>query len=67
MTDDWGEVADIGIYSINDGSLLPRPVGVNPSSTIAAIAERNIEHFVIKLKLNLPAAWQEISRTPRCG
>ena len=44
---------------INDGALLPRPVGVNPSATIAAVAERNMAHFV-REKLHLPALpWQQ--------
>lgn len=30
-----------------DGANLPRAVGVNPSSTIAALAERNVEHFLV--------------------
>ena len=47
VTDEWGEVHGYPNLFINDGSLLPRPVGVNPSSTIAAIAERNVEHFVL--------------------
>jgi choline dehydrogenase-like flavoprotein len=46
VTDDWGEVKGYRNLYINDGSLLPCPVGVNPSSTIAAIAERNVAHFV---------------------
>jgi choline dehydrogenase-like flavoprotein len=58
VTDEWGQVRGHQNLFINDGSLLPRPVGVNPSSTIAAIAERNIEHFVIELKGELPAPWQ---------
>jgi len=59
VTDDWGEVRGHQNLFINDGSLLPRPVGVNPSSTIAALAERNIEHFVLRLKRKLPPAWQQ--------
>jgi choline dehydrogenase-like flavoprotein len=59
VTDDWGQVNGHHNLFINDGSLLPRPVGVNPSSTIAAIAERNVEHFVIELKGDLPVAWKE--------
>jgi choline dehydrogenase-like flavoprotein len=59
VTDDWGQVHGNRNLFINDGSLLPRPVGVNPSSTIAAIAERNVEHFVIGLKGGLPPAWQK--------
>jgi choline dehydrogenase-like flavoprotein len=59
VTNDWGEVLGHHNLFINDGSLLPRPVGVNPSSTIAAIAERNVEHFVMELQGSLPPAWQK--------
>jgi len=59
VTDEWGEVRGHQNLFINDGSLLPRPVGVNPSSTIAAVAERNIEHFVLTLKQHLPDDWQQ--------
>jgi choline dehydrogenase-like flavoprotein len=61
VTDDWGEVRHNKNLFVNDGALLPRPVGVNPSATIAALAERNIEHFV-RDKLGLapaaPVPWQ---------
>jgi cholesterol oxidase len=60
VTDDWGEVKGHPNLFINDGSLLPRPVGVNPSSTIAAVAERNIEHFVkTKRNSDLPETWRQ--------
>ncbi len=59
VTDAWGEVAGYDNLFINDGSLLPTAVGVNPSSTIAAIAERNVRHFVIaRLRRRLPDAWR---------
>ena len=41
-----------GLY-VFDASVFPGSVGVNPSSTIAAVAERNIEMFIRK-ELNLP-------------
>jgi cholesterol oxidase len=31
---------------ISDGSIVPTALGVNPSETIAALAERNVEHLV---------------------
>ena len=46
VTDTWGEVLNHRRLFVNDGSLFPHSVGVNPSSTIAALAERNIEHFI---------------------
>jgi cholesterol oxidase len=30
---------------ISDGSIVPTAIGVNPSETIAALAERNVEHL----------------------
>ncbi len=34
-----------GLY-VMDASIFPRSVGVNPAATIAAVAERNIEHHI---------------------
>ena len=31
-----------GLY-VSDGSIFPRPIGLNPSKTITALAERNVE------------------------
>ncbi|MGQ9865522.1 MAG: GMC family oxidoreductase N-terminal domain-containing protein [Pseudanabaenaceae cyanobacterium] len=42
--DPWGQVTQ-GLY-INDGSLLPGALGVNPQGTIMAVARRNIQHFL---------------------
>jgi choline dehydrogenase-like flavoprotein len=37
---------------VMDAAAFPRSVGVNPAATIAAVAERNIEHF-IRMKLGV--------------
>lgn len=48
VTDEDGQVHGCkGLY-VNDGALLCRSVGVNPSATILAIAERNIAAFIEK-------------------
>src|SRR5262249_52767184 len=61
VTDSWGQVHGYpGLYVL-DGGILPESTGVNPSATIAAVAERNIEGF-IRRTLNDPA-WQ----TPDAG
>jgi cholesterol oxidase len=43
VTDANGEVYDYPGLFVLDGSILPNATGVNPSHTIAAVAERNIE------------------------
>ena len=43
VVDHRGEVfGHPGLY-VADGSIVPRPIGVNPSKTIAALAERIAE------------------------
>jgi cholesterol oxidase len=54
VTSDLGEVYNYpGLYVL-DGAILPAATGVNPSSTIAAVAERNIER-IIRSHLKDPA------------
>jgi len=47
VCDDFGRVlGQRGLY-VNDGALIPGSTAcVNPSLTIAALAERNIDHIV---------------------
>ncbi|HEX8734965.1 MAG TPA: GMC family oxidoreductase, partial [Pyrinomonadaceae bacterium] len=46
VVDSYGEVFDYpGLY-VMDGSILPGPVGPNPSMTIAAISDRAAEHII---------------------
>lgn len=48
VTDSWGEVHDCpGLY-VMDAAAFPTSVGVNPSATIAAVAEFKIERFIRK-------------------
>jgi choline dehydrogenase-like flavoprotein len=48
VTDADGEVFGCeGLY-VMDAAAFPSPVGVNPSATIAAVAERKIERFIQK-------------------
>ena len=46
VTDSWGEVFGCPGLFIADGSIIPAPTGVPPSMTIAAVAERNMEHLL---------------------
>ena len=52
VTDPNGEVFGYPNLFILDGSILPKATGVNPSHTIAAVAERNIETAIRRLKAN---------------
>jgi cholesterol oxidase len=46
VTDDRGRVhGHDGLYVL-DGSIVPTALGVNPSKTIAALAERGVEHLL---------------------
>ena len=40
VVDEWGEVFGYPGFTIADGSVMPGPVGANPSLTIAALADR---------------------------
>ncbi len=56
VTDAGGEVFGYpGLYVL-DGGALPAATGVNPSHTIAAVAERNVEAAIRKLTGNV--AWR---------
>ena len=56
VTDAGGEVFGYpGLYVL-DGGALPAATGVNPSHTIAAVAERNVEAAIRKLTGN--SAWR---------
>jgi cholesterol oxidase len=56
VTDANGEVFGYrGLYVL-DGGILPAATGVNPSHTIAAVAERNVETAIRRIKGN--TAWR---------
>jgi cholesterol oxidase len=46
VVDQWGEVFSYPGLHVVDGSVMPGPVGPNPSLTIAAFAERAAAHIV---------------------
>lgn len=46
VVDRYGEVYAVPGLFVLDASVFPRAIGVNPSATILALAERNIEHFI---------------------
>jgi len=58
VVDPCGEVWNQPGLFVMDGSVFPASVGVNPSSTIAALAELNIEHFIAR-ELGVPALAEE--------
>jgi cholesterol oxidase len=49
VTDPNGEVYGHEGLFVLDGAILPAATGVNPSHTIAAVAERNVEAFIQRL------------------
>ena len=46
VVDGWGEAFAYPGLHVVDGSVMPGPVGPNPSLTIAAFAERAAAHIV---------------------
>jgi cholesterol oxidase len=52
VVDPHGEVFGCPNLYVFDGAALPRATGVNPSHTIAAVAERNVERLARKLSGN---------------
>jgi cholesterol oxidase len=49
VVDPWGRVHGHPDLHIADGSVLPGPVGANPSLTIAACADRFAEQMILDL------------------
>jgi cholesterol oxidase len=55
VVDEWGEVYNHpGLY-VADGSVMPGPVGANPSLTIAAMANRFADRLIEKRGRKVPA------------
>ena len=46
VVDGWGQVFGHPHLYVMDGAILPRAIGLNPSRTIAALAERAVERIV---------------------
>ena len=46
VVDEHGEVHGYPGLFVVDGSAIPAATGVNPSATIAAVAERNVERVI---------------------
>ena len=49
VVDDAGKVYGYEGLHVLDGSIVPTALGVNPSKTIAALAERGIEQLIGEL------------------
>jgi cholesterol oxidase len=48
VTSPFGEVYEFSGLYVMDAAAFPASVGVNPSHTIAAVAERNVEQFIVR-------------------
>jgi cholesterol oxidase len=46
VVDEWGAVHGYDGLYVLDGSIVPTAIGVNPSKTIAALAERGVERLL---------------------
>ncbi len=46
VVDEYGRVHGYDGLYVSDGSIVPTALGVNPSKTIAALAERNVERLI---------------------
>jgi cholesterol oxidase len=51
VVDDAGKVHGYDGLYVLDGSIVPTAIGVNPSKTIAALAERGVEHLIAERAL----------------
>ncbi|MFB7885353.1 GMC oxidoreductase [Microbacterium sp. NPDC056057] len=64
VVDSWGEsFGHAGLFVV-DGSAVPGPVGPNPSLTIAAMADRALEHALEKPKPRRRRAAADVAPTP---
>jgi cholesterol oxidase len=54
VVDDTGKVYGYDGLYILDGSIVPTAIGVNPSKTIAALAERGVERIIAAVTCNHP-------------
>jgi cholesterol oxidase len=52
VVDEWGRVHDVPGLHVADGSVVPGPVGANPSLTIAALADRFADQLLRDLDRN---------------
>ena len=59
VVDDHGETFGHSGLFVADGSVMPGPVGANPSLTIAALAERFSRRIIDRVQAAKPAAAQE--------
>ena len=62
VVDQWGKVFGCDDLWVLDGSVMPGPTGPNPSLTIAAFADRAIEH---QLETPRPRRTRAPKRSPR--